>query len=494
MATGAVALSLGACASSKPVVKKAPVTAAAKPAFKPVAELQAEANGAFKSGNYQGAATGYAKVLERDPNNAGTMYNRALSLQLSGQLDAAEAAYRELLAAHPGYAEAALNLGGVLKDRGKTGEAITIYQDALKKDEFNSQLLNNLSVLHRQAKDYKSSVKAIRKLLMRDKKNVDAYKNLALVYFDQKKFKLSQTILENALKMAKEQKREEPDIFVNLGMIYLAREENGRAMAAFKKAVKIAPNHVVANYNIGSLALGHRDYNLAAKSYTVVNQTWQNNYDVTVSLGYALQGQLKHNEAAATLEKAITLKAANSGAKVDVTEEEESQVYLQLMRIYQDAEKADKALEAAERYMKMKGTTCGEEDFDGFCGRYNGIKLMIQMAQEEAAAAQEAEAEEEKTKKAKSADDSSIFTEGEVDDGEGEAAEGAEGAPAEGAEGAEAAPAEGGDAAAAPAEGAKSDEAAPKAEEKKDGAAPKAEDAKAEDAKEAPKAEEKKAE
>ena len=96
------------------------------------------------------------------------------------------------------------------------------------------------------------AIKTIRKLLMRDKNNVDAYKNLALVYFDQKKYKLTQTILDNALRMAKEQNRVEPDIYVNLGRLYLATNENGRAMAAFKKAVELKPDHVVANYNIGS--------------------------------------------------------------------------------------------------------------------------------------------------------------------------------------------------------------------------------------------------
>ncbi|CAN0554606.1 unnamed protein product, partial [Laminaria digitata] len=175
--------------------------------------------------------------------------------------------------------------------------AISIYTKALKKKPFDGSLLNNLSVLYREKKQYKDAISALRTLLMRDQKNIDAYKNLALVYYDQKKFKLTQTILENALKMAKEQKRKDPDIYVNLGMVYLSREENGKAMAAFKKALEVDPNHIAANYNIGALALGHRDYGLAAKAYGVVAKARPGDGYVAASLGYAYQGQQNLDEA-----------------------------------------------------------------------------------------------------------------------------------------------------------------------------------------------------
>ena len=207
---------------------------------------------------------------------------------------------------------------------------------------------------------------------MRDQKNVDAYKNLALIYFDQGKLKLSMTILQNALKMSEEQKRKDPDIHVNMGMIYLAKKENGKAMAQFKHAVGMEKEHLLANYNIGALALAHRDYNMAAKTLQIAYSAWGNDFEVNAALGYAMQGQQKHAEAAKQLEKAYAIR-------------KDEQVLYQLVVVWQAAGDATKALAYGENLLALQGKQCTEEDFDGFCGRYNGIKMMIAMEKQTAA-------------------------------------------------------------------------------------------------------------
>lgn len=431
------------CSSAPKVVVKAPVKAA-KPKPKAVspAEKLAAANKKFEAGDYASAVNGYDQVLAKQPDQPVVMYNRAVALQRLGKSDEAATAYEAVLAKNPEDERAALNYGAVLKARGKPGDldkAISIYTKALKKKPFDGSLLNNLSVLYREKKQYKDAISALRTLLMRDQKNIDAYKNLALVYYDQKKFKLTQTILENALKMAKEQKRKDPDIYVNLGMVYLSREENGKAMAAFKKALEVDPNHIAANYNIGALALGHRDYGLAAKAYGVVAKARPGDGYVAASLGYAYQGQQNLDEAKKWLEKARKLKLDSATAGPGAVDDEE-QMILQLMIISQGKEDSAGALKYADEYMKTKGITCGPDDFEGFCGRVNGIKMMIEMAKEAAAAP----AEEPAAPKATGKD---IFTDGEAEgEGEGAPADGA--APAEGA-----APADGAAAPADPAAG-----------------------------------------
>ena len=105
--------------------------------------------------------------------------------------------------------------------------------------------------------------------LMRHQDDLDAYKNLALVYADQKKVKLAQTILENALKMAKASKREDPDLFVDLGMVFMAQHEAGKGWPPSRRRSPSRPTISRPN-NMGALALAHRDYALAAHCYEIV--------------------------------------------------------------------------------------------------------------------------------------------------------------------------------------------------------------------------------
>ena len=420
---GVTAAVAAACASAPP--PPPPTTLVpVKPKELTVQERLTKANDAVQAGDFTAALGEYDRVLAKEPNNGTALYNKALALHRTGDFQGAQAAYKVALAKNPGDFEAALNLGAVKKEVGDIDGAIALYSAALEKDEFNPQLLNNLASLYRAKGEHDQAIKAIRKLLMRDKNNVDAYKNLALVYFDQKKYKLSQTILDNALVMAKKQNRTEPDIYVNLGRMYLATGENGRAMAAFKKAVALKSDHVVANYNIGSLALGHRDYQMAAKAYGVVAKAWPEKYDVWASLGYAYQGLQEFAQAEEHLAKSRQLlvnqaKAMAQGPLKQKLAKEDEQMLFQLVSTAQGAEQNQKALQYAEEYMRLKSLTCSEEDYDGFCGRYNGIKLTIQMEKE----AQEAPPPEEAEKKAIDASDATVFTEGEVP----EAAEGADG-------------------------------------------------------------------
>ncbi|NJK88868.1 MAG: tetratricopeptide repeat protein [Myxococcales bacterium] len=407
---------LAACGGAqKPVAP--PVTAAPKVTIKP-RDIVASANEKLQAGKAEEAIAELDTLIEKQPDNTVAIYNRGLAQHRLGNWQKAEADYRTVLAADPKDESAAVNLGAVLREQGKVDEAIKVYEAQLENDEFDGDLLNNLSVLYREKKDYERSIGAIRKLLMRDKNNVDAYKNLALVYFAQDKLRLSQTILENARSMAEEQGKKDPDIFVNLGMIYLGKNENGRAMAAFKRALELEPEHTEANYNIGALALSHRDYDLAAKSYEVVSKALPTSADVAASLGYAYQGQQKLEQAIGALERAWDLqKKAGKSSQDD-------QVLYQLTVIAQNAQQLDKAKGYAESYMQRNKLSCSAEDFEGFCGRYNGINMMIQMEKEATAPAPAAE---EGTK----ATGRDIFTEEEG--GEAEPAPAPEGEGGDGA-------------------------------------------------------------
>lgn len=377
----AVFVGFAACKSAEtpppaPVVVAPPVEK--KVEIKPTDRI-GQANVLFSKGDYQKALEAYDAVLAVEPDNDAALFNKAVCYHRLGQLPQAKKSYEAVLAKNPDDLDATLNLGAILKDEDKVDEAIALYNKGLKKDEYNSKILNNLASLYRVKKQYSKSVETVRKLLMRDQNNVDAYKNLALVHYDQKKYKLAQTILGNAQKIADKTGKKDADIHVNLGMIQIALGDNGKAMAAFKKAVEIDPNHVVANYNIGSLALEHRDYGLAEKSYRVVAKAWPESYGVNVALGYSMQGLQKYDEAAKQLVKARELKAKEATALADPKAEDE-QIVFQLWQLYQTADQLDTAKTYADEYLKLKNKTCTENDAaDPDCGRMLGLTTLIEM-------------------------------------------------------------------------------------------------------------------
>ncbi|MCB9655970.1 MAG: tetratricopeptide repeat protein [Deltaproteobacteria bacterium] len=378
---GAVATVVGACATEPKAPPAKPVIAVVPQSpqkVSPEAAL-APANEAFQRGEYEAAEAAYAALLKREPGNVEALFNWAVTLQRLGKLDAAKSAYERVLGADPNDLQAVTNLAVVLRRQGALDAAIEVAQRGLKLDAYNAPLLNNLAAFYRQKKVYDAAIDALRKLLMRHQDDLDAYKNLALVYADQKKVKLAQTILENALKMAKASKREDPDLFVDLGMVFMAQHEAGKAMAAFKKAIAIAPDHLEANNNMGALALAHRDYALAAHCYEIVAKARPESYSAASALGYAYQGLQQLQPAARSLERARALKLKTAVARADTSVDDEAELLLQLTIIYQNANEPDKALESGNAYMRLKNVSCSEEDFEGFCGRMNGVRLMKTM-------------------------------------------------------------------------------------------------------------------
>lgn len=404
------------CASGgeKASVVQAPTQAAPKSAEAWVAD----GNEAFRRGDHAAALSAYDQALKRTPGHRDALFNRAVALHRTGKLDDAQVEYEEILASHPKDTRAALNLGAVYREKGKPGRAIAVYEKALKHEPFHADILNNLSVLYRQKKQYERAVRALRTLLQRDQNNVAAYKNLGLVYVDQKKYRIARSIFEKAQSMAEAAGAKDADILVNLGLVFLAQEKNGPAMAAFKEALKIDPKHAVANYNTGFLALAHRDYALAEKSYRVVAAAWPESGEAAASLGYALQGLGKKEEAAKQLETARSLYKKYASLGDPRTQQDDEQIVYQLMVIWQEANNADRALEYGDEYLRMKGMTCGAEDFDGVCGRYQGIKLMKQM--------NEAPAEEAASQKPKAAG-IDVFTDEASPEAAPAAADGAQG-------------------------------------------------------------------
>ncbi|MBU4332575.1 tetratricopeptide repeat protein [Patescibacteria group bacterium] len=77
-----------------------------------------------------------------------------------------------------------------------------------------------------------------------DPQNIDSYRGLAGIYLKQKNFSEAKQALEHVLKLLKNNQTEKVvEDYINLGMIYRELGEQAKALASFKKALKLEPNN-----------------------------------------------------------------------------------------------------------------------------------------------------------------------------------------------------------------------------------------------------------
>ncbi|MGF1510382.1 MAG: tetratricopeptide repeat protein [Myxococcota bacterium] len=333
-----------------------------------------EANRLMAEGKSSEALEALDRLLATSPDNLVALYNRGLAHQRLERWPAAEADYRRVLAERPDDLQAVVNLTSVLRAQGKLAEAETRLRTELESNPFEPALLNSLAIILRQRQAFDEAERVARKVLMRDERNVDAHKNLAAVAQDRGQLRLAESLWRSAQQWAEAEGRTDADILVNLGLIYRLLGDPSRAASAFQAAVAMDEDHLEANFNLGSLALAHRDYDRAAGAYARLARRFPESAEMAAYLGFSYQGQRRLPDAVKALERARALYQKTPSGDDD-------QVLFQLMVVSSEAGQLEKALTYAREIQARKNIECGPEDYDGFCGRLKGIELQIEMSE-----------------------------------------------------------------------------------------------------------------
>ena len=115
-----------------------------------------EGNDAYKQGNFAGATSSYAKVVQKNPANATAQFNLGNALYKSEKTEEAVAAYNRSLGQLTKPVEksnAFYNKGVVLQNNKKLPECIIAYKEALKLDPDNEDARQNLQKALKQQKE-----------------------------------------------------------------------------------------------------------------------------------------------------------------------------------------------------------------------------------------------------------------------------------------------------------------------------------------------------
>jgi len=311
--SGLIALLLCGCRTAttlKPSASSGAAPVAPVATARSAEELFAQAEASFDQGDYPQAKTLFAKVLERAPESANTLYNIGLIWEREGHLQEAQVAYRSALEVDPHHRPSLLNLGRVYRQEEKFEKAISLYEGALRDSALarDLALLNNLAIGYRLVKQYPKAETTLRVVLAEDSSNLDAHRTLMLVFADQGFYGLAELVGANGMKIDDR----DPGLHNNQGLVYLKMGDKQLALQEFRKAVGVDDRFAEAYTNLGAMALEYRDYANAEKYLAQALALAPRSYLNHLYYAFALEGQKhgsasKEASAAAEFEKALAI-------------------------------------------------------------------------------------------------------------------------------------------------------------------------------------------
>lgn len=322
----------------------------------------------YEKKNYDKALALYDSILVVYPNNVtANLYKGECEVAL-GEIEEAKASFKEALKLAPNDNRMKSQIVDTLQTKINPDEAISfVYTDSRPQKGDLDNLYAYAFNLHKQQKFVKA-IDAYNTILKYDKSNPEVYVNLAIAYNQNKNFEEARNIIniaktkfpadkqvisvsnsiisegndrliskaseyynakdyENALNTYKSISPQTYDALVGMAACYSAMNDNGNAIAYYKKALEKRPNSEIAYY-IGALYANANDLESAksylhkALSYSSTNQdakdllAYVNNQQTSdlLNKGITLYEQNNYGEALINFNKVIGVDNKNAYA------------------------------------------------------------------------------------------------------------------------------------------------------------------------------------
>ena len=191
-------------------------------------------------GRPEDAQQEYAKVLEKEPHNAGARNNLAIALQLSGRVAEAERELDVLIKEQPGNADAHNNLAVIALNRKDWKRAEKEARAALESNSTLVPAWSNLGIALDEQGSSEDAEKALLRALEIDPTYWQARNNLATTLRKAGRSRQAADLFEEVLQQAPS----DADVHLELGDLYfgpLADPE--RARAHYNAVLRHAPQH-----------------------------------------------------------------------------------------------------------------------------------------------------------------------------------------------------------------------------------------------------------
>ncbi|MBL6958308.1 MAG: tetratricopeptide repeat protein [Rhodospirillales bacterium] len=155
-----------------------------------------------QSGDLDGAKNLYSLILKDNPDHPAALHFLGVLCCQADDLETARELIQKAIDIEPDYADAHTNLGLVLKGLGRTGEAVEAYRKALVISPQNPAALVNLGNFLSESDDFAGARDAYEEALALEPDNAAVHANLGLVLKEQSKPREAVAALRRALELA----------------------------------------------------------------------------------------------------------------------------------------------------------------------------------------------------------------------------------------------------------------------------------------------------
>ncbi len=269
--------------------------------------------------DYQKAIKSYDSVLVLYPDNVQANLYKAQALSEMGNKKDALTLYKKVLSLDPANHTAKAELAGVMRDAMSPQEYISYLSQ--NPDKTNQALLYDYAYkLHKENK-LDEAITAYRAVINTNASNVDAYVNLAICYAAQNDYKNAQNILNTAKSKFPANNlvlKTLQDVQKDTVSSALAEASSSYENKDYKKALSqyLAVSPASEDSLLGAAACYQalENFDKAIEAYQKAEKLAPNNAEIPYYIGYLYSEQQKWLEAESYLKKAVKLNP-NSEAK-----------------------------------------------------------------------------------------------------------------------------------------------------------------------------------
>lgn len=292
------------------------------------AYLSAKSDGKLSGDECEKTSGEFARVYKaHGVQMAIAQFNAGVVWEECGQPDKAEPIYSGLISSAPKFDLAYNNLGVIFWKKGQDSKALDMFKRGVEANKLSARaarnnvagLMRNQYITNTDVTVFTEAEKSIQGVLALDSSNQAAYENLTRLYYDRGHLKdksylvLADLVATQGVRVLKADNKESSDIYNIKGLLLLEKDNQVDALKTFKEAVRVEPNHIEANLNIGFISIRFRDYATAEASFQTAlkSPAQQKNIEVWLALGVAQRGLKKYKEAEESYVKASKLNASD---------------------------------------------------------------------------------------------------------------------------------------------------------------------------------------